>query len=307
MPTVSIVIPVYFNEQSLWPLFTELRQIEQQLNNQGVELELIFVDDGSGDGSLQELLKIKQQRQATKIIKLTRNFGAVHATRTGFMFVTGDCFMNLAADLQDPPDLILRVVEKWKSGSKFVLCARVHRHDPISSKIFAAIYYLLLRLFVVKDYPRGGFDLALMDRAFLPYLKNSSKNVNTPLFAYWLGFKPEVIHYIRREREHGKSRWNFWKRLKLFLDSILGFSIVPIRAISLLGLIVSILSFSYGLWILIQTQLGHRDVRGFATIVALVSFLLGLIIIMLGVIGEYLWRVFDETSNRPESVIDEIY
>ncbi|HVF71502.1 MAG TPA: glycosyltransferase family 2 protein [Chthoniobacterales bacterium] len=307
MKTVSVVTPVYYNEGSLGPLLTELLEVEARLQEGGMALELIFVDDGSGDRSFEELLKIKERRPATKIIKLTRNFGAIHATKTGFRFVTGDCFMNLAADLQDPPDLILQVIEPWQRGSKFVLATRSHRGDPLSSRFFAWVYYVLLRLFVVKDYPRGGFDLALMDKALLPYLNNSSKNINTPLFAFWLGFKPDVIEYARRKRTHGKSRWNFWKRLKLFIDAILGFSIVPIRMISLIGVIVSILSFGYGFLILFNTLVGRSAVPGFATIVALTSFLLGLVIIMLGVIGEYLWRIFDETNKRPEAVIDEIY
>lgn len=307
MKTVSVVVPVYYNEGSLAPLLNELLAIEDQLRKSEMGLELIFVDDGSGDRSFDELLKIKERRPATKVIKLTRNFGAIHATKTGFRYVTGDCFMNLAADLQDPPELILRVIEKWLAGSKFVLCVRTHRDDPMTAKFFAWLYYLLLRWFVVKDYPKGGFDLALMDKAMLPYLNNSSKNINTPLFAYWLGFKPEVIHYRRQERVHGTSRWNFWKRLKLFIDAILGFSIVPIRMISFFGVVISLLSFGYGFVILINTLLGHAAVPGFATIVALMSFLLGLIIIMLGVIGEYLWRIFDETNRRPEAVIDEIY
>lgn len=304
---VSIVVPVYWNEQSLAPLFTELQNVESELARKSCSLELIFVDDGSGDRSLEELLKIKAQREATKVVKLTRNFGAIHASKTGLHFVTGDCFMILAADLQDPPELILQMVERWRAGCKFVLCARTGRHDPMGAKLLSAFYYWLLRLFVVKDYPRGGFDLALMDRALLPYLQASSKNINTPLFAYWLGYKPEIIHYQRRERQHGKSRWTFSKRIKFFLDSILGFSILPIRMISLIGVIVSFLSFTYGFWIFINTVLGHTAVPGFATIVALMSFLLGLVIIMLGVIGEYLWRIFDEVNKRPESVIDDIY
>jgi polyisoprenyl-phosphate glycosyltransferase len=305
--TVSIVTPVYFNEGSLAPLLDELLVVEARLKDYEMGLELIFVDDGSGDGSFAELLKIKERRPATKIIKLTRNFGAIHATKTGFRFVTGDCFMNLAADLQDPPSLILQVVEKWLQGSKFVLAIRSHREDALSAKFFAWIYYVLLRLFVVTDYPRGGFDLALMDKSILPYLNNSSKNINTPLFAYWLGFKPDTIAYARRKREHGKSRWSFWKRLKLLIDAILGFSIVPIRMISFIGMIVSLLSFAYGFIILFNTLAGHGTVAGFATIVALISFLLGIVIIMLGIIGEYLWRIFDETNKRPEAVIDEIY
>jgi glycosyltransferase involved in cell wall biosynthesis len=307
MKTISVVVPVYYNEGSLGPLVDELSLVEAELHARDMALELIFVDDGSGDRSFEELMKIKQRRPETKIIKLTRNFGAIHATKTGFQFVTGDCFMNLAADLQDPPDLILRVIQPWQRGSKFVLAVRSHREDPISSKFFAWLYYVLLRLFVVSDYPRGGFDLALMDKALLPYLNGSSKNINTPLFAYWLGFKPDTIEYRRRRREHGESRWNFWKRLKLFIDAILGFSIVPIRMISLIGVVVSLLSFAYGFVILFNTLSGHGAVPGFATIVALISFLLGMVIVMLGIIGEYLWRIFDETNKRPEAVIDEIY
>jgi dolichol-phosphate mannosyltransferase len=307
MAKVSVVVPVYFNEQSLPPLFSELLKLEEALRQRGHALEIIFVDDGSGDNSLQELLGIKRQREATRVVKLTRNFGAVHASKTGLRFVTGDCFLILAADLQDPPELIPAMVAKWEAGCKFVICARVNREDPVISRLFSYLYYRLLRLFVVKDYPKGGFDLALMDRALLPYLQNCSKNINTPLFAYWLGFKPDIIYYTRKERRHGKSRWTFTKKVQFFLDSILGFSIVPIRMISLVGLIVSLLSFGYGFVILVNTLLGRSEVRGFATIVALIAFLLGLVIIMLGIIGEYFWRVFDETNKRPEAVIDEIY
>jgi dolichol-phosphate mannosyltransferase len=304
---ISIVVPVYFNEQSLPLLFEALSSIEKRLLEKNVEMELIFVDDGSTDSSLGELLKIKRLRESTKVIKLTKNFGAMHASKTGFQFVTGDCFLILAADLQDPPELILEMVDRWLAGAKFVLCKRTHRHDSAPTKLFAYIYYKLVRFFVVKDYPHRGYDLALMDRAMLAYLQTSSKNINLPLFAYWLGFKPEVILYKRQKRLFGKSHWTFSKRVKLFLDSLLGFSVVPIRLISLVGFFISLASFGYGTSILINGLLGNVVVLGFATIVTILSFLLGLIIIMLGVIGEYVWRIFDEINKRPESVIDEIY
>jgi dolichol-phosphate mannosyltransferase len=307
MAKVSIVIPVYFNEQSLPLLFSELLKVEGQLVSLGHSLELIFVDDGSGDNSLNELLRIKQQRPDVRVVKLTRNFGAVHASRSGLKFVTGDCFLILAADLQDPPELIIQMLEKWQAGTKFVMCARTERNDPLASKLFAYIYYRLLRWFVVPNYPRGGFDLALMDRALLPYLQDSAKNINPLVFSYWLGFKPEIIPYRRQERKFGKSRWSFGKKFVFFIDSILGFSIVPLRAISLVGVVVSLLSFAYGCLIFVGALLGRAEVRGFATIVALISFLLGLVIIMLGIIGEYLWRVFDEANKRPGAVIEDIY
>ncbi len=308
MKKVSVIVLVYYNEESLPLLFSELVKVENQLGGQDLELELIFVDDGSGDASLNELLKIKQQRESTKVIKLTRNFGGIHALKTGLQFLTGDCFIVLASDLQDPPELIPQMVQLWKQGAKYVLCAREDRRDPLWAKLFAKIYYWLLRLFVLQDYPPGGYDLALMDKVFLPHLKDSAKNIHPYLFAYWLGFKPEIIHYKRKERSHGHSRWTFSKKVKLFLDSLLGFSIVPIRAISGIGMLVSLVSFSYGIFIVISALLGRtEDVRGFATIVALLSFLLGLMIVMLGLIGEYIWRIFDEINKRPESVIEEIF
>jgi len=307
MAKVSVMTPVYFNEQSIQPLFVELTKVERALEAKGHTLEIIFVDDGSGDNSLAELLRVKEQRPATRIIKLTRNFGAMNASRVGYRFVTGDCVVGLAADLQDPPELIPRMVEKWEAGAKFVLCARTHRNDPVSTRWFSSLYYWLLRIFVTEHYPKGGFDLALMDKKMMPYIQNAGKHINLPLLEYWLGFKPEIIRYERQPRQHGKSRWSFARKLKVSFDSILGFSIVPIRVISLVGFVISLLSFGYGSLVIVSTLLGRAEVPGFATIVALVSFLLGLVIVMLGIIGEYLWRIYDETNQRPGAVIDEIY
>lgn len=304
---LSIVVPVYFNAGSLPLLFERLQEVEKELVSTKMDLELIFVDDGSGDASLNELLRIKQQRPETKVVKLSRNFGAVHASKCGFQFVTGDCFMILAADLQDPPELIMQMVNKWRVGSKFTICERISRDDPLISKLYAAAFYWLLHKLVMNDYPAGGYDMALMDRSLLAHVANSSKNLYTPLLAYWLGYKPEVIHYHRAKREHGKSRWTFKKKFKAFLDVMLGFSVTPIRLISAFGLVVATLSFFYGASVVVNALLGNVPVAGFAALAALIAFLLGLIIVMLGVIGEYLWRVFDEVNKRPEVVIDEIY
>ena len=304
---ISIVVPVYFNEQSLPHLFEALVSIENKLIEKNVEMELIFVDDGSGDGSFKELLEIKKRRQSTRVIKLTRNFGAVHAGKAGLQFVTGDCFLTLAADLQDSPELIISMIDKWLAGGKFIMCQRTHRDDPTASKLFAYIFYKLVRFFVIENYPSLGYGMALMDRSALPYMQQSGKNINPPLLAYWLGFQPQVILYERQKRIHGKSRWTFQKRVKLFLDSLLGLSAAPIRLISLIGVLVSIASFGYGIFIIISALRGKTVVQGFATIVTILSLLLGMVIIMLGVIGEYIWRILDELNKRPEVVIDEIY
>ncbi len=306
MRILSVVIPVYFNEGSLPVLFDELKGVEAQLAGLDLKLELVFVDDGSGDGSLAELLKIKGARPETKVVKLTRNFGAVHASKCGLQFVTGDCFMILAADLQDPPGLIVDMAKKWLAGSKFTICERSSRDDPLASRVFSKAFYWLVHRLVLRDYPSGGYDMALMDRALLPHLMTSSKNLYTPLLSYWLGYRPEVIKYHRPKRSHGSSRWTFRKRLAAMLDVILGFSVTPIRLMSAFGAVVAVVSFGYGISVVVHALLGKAPIAGFSALASLLAFLLGLVILMLGVIGEYLWRVFDEVNRRPETVIDEV-
>ena len=314
MKTLSIVVPVYYNEGSLRPLFDALVGVKAELAKRDVALQLIFVDDGSRDNSLQVLLELAEddamERGAVKVIKHSRNFGSMMALKTGFQFVEGDCFTVLTADLEDPPGLVIQMVDRWLEGSKYVICARAEREGNVRAKFFASVYHRLIQLLVFEDYPRGGFDIMLMDRGLLPHLQKSGKNVNLPILAHYLGFEPTVIEYHRMEREHGVSRWTFRKRLKLFVDSLLGFSMVPLRLISLIGLGIASLAFLYGFVVVVLALFGYpgfEENSGFATIAALISFLLGLIIVMLGIIGEYVWRIFDEVNHRPEAVIDEIY
>ena len=306
MPTLSIVVPVYFNEPSLPALSDRLKQLESRLLLRNVALELIFVDDGSGDGSYATLQKIRRDRPGTRLVKLTRNFGVISALKVGFGFVTGDACVTLAADLQDPPEVVDEMVDAWLGGSKFVICERASRDDPLASRIYSSLYYRLVRGMVIKDYPDGGFDLSLMDKALLPYLIDSAKSTYTPLLAYWLGYEPTIIKYHRQPREHGRSRWTFGKKLNACMDVIIGFSATPIRAMSLLGAMVALLSFAYGGTVVAWALLVERSMPGFATLVALVTFLLGLILLMLGVIGEYLWRMWAELNRRPDAVIDRV-
>lgn len=305
MKKLSIVVPVYFNEGSLPDLFEKLLYVETLLHQRDILLELIFVDDGSRDNSLSLLRQFATKRPGTKAIKLSRNFGAISAVKTGLNYITGDCFLFLAADLQDPPELIPEMIDLWKNGTKYIICERTDRHDPLGSKIFSTIYYKLLRKFVIANYPKNGFDLALMDAQLLPYLKDSGKHINFPLFPYWLGFTPEKIPYVRAAREHGKSRWTFGKKWKLLIDSIFSFSFAPVRLISAIGLVVSLASFAYGTVVVLSALFGKVEVPGFATLATLVSFLLGLIIVMLGVMSEYIWRIFDEVNRHPHAVIEE--
>ena len=308
MAVLSIVVPVYFNEGSLDELATELISVENSLTEIGIQLELLFIDDGSRDKSLDRLHDIRARRPATKVIQLTRNFGGVNAVQTALRFVSGDCFMFLAADLQDPPALILQMAKEWRAGSKYTICVRRERSDPILTRLFASVYYRLLRGLLLKDYPKGGFDLALMDKSFLPYMRDSAKNVNPNLYGFWMGVEPKTIFYKRNERKKGRSRWSFSKKLKFFIDTFVGFSFLPIRLISLVGVTTSALSFFFGVYTVFSAFLGVYDgTPGYATLVSLFLFLLGLIIFMLGVVGEYLWRILDEVNKRPRAVIEHAW
>jgi dolichol-phosphate mannosyltransferase len=305
--TLSMVIPVYYNADSLPELGENLARCEKAVVARGIRLEIILVNDGSGDDSLVRLLEFKRKRPETKVINLSRNFGAVAASKAGFQYVTGDGFMILSADLQEPVEQVIFMVDEWLAGEKFVVSARAERGDPLMTKIFAWVYYHLLEVLVVKGYPQGGFDLMLMDSVMLPYMKSSTKSTNPNLYAFWLGFKPRVLYYERRQRKYGRSRWTFGKKLRFLADTLSGFSVTPIRALSGFGAAIALLSFGYGTSTLVAALLENVPVRGFATLAVLISFFSGLILIMLGVLGEYLWRIFDAVNNKPESVVDEAF
>jgi glycosyltransferase involved in cell wall biosynthesis len=304
---LSLVIPVYYNAESLPELAKALQWLEGELDKRGIDLDLVFVDDGSGDHSLIELLKIKASRPASKVVKLTRNFGVVQAVRAGLRYVTGDAVAFMSADLQDPVEQVLAMVDAWLGGSRYVLSERRKRADPVFSRIMSAIYYALLRFFVAPDFPRRGYDLRLLDASVAKLHSSVPSYVNPMVFEFWLGFQPTVLEYDRPERRHGKSRWTFRKKFNFLLDTILGFSVRPLRFFSAIGAVVAVLSVLYGIKIIVHTIIVGGEIPGFPTLATLLAFFCSLILLMLGIIGEYIWRIFDQVTHRPESVIDELY
>lgn len=307
MKTFSIVVPVYFNELNIPHLIPRLQKLQEKLP--GYSLEFIFVDDGSEDNSYELLLEEQKKDSRIKIIKLSRNFGSMSAMQAGLQYVTGDCAGIIAADLQDPPELFWEMLDKWQQGSKVVMAFREGRKDSKLQTFFSNAYYYLLDAFALKGYPRGGFDLVLVDRQIVDELKQiSEKNTNIMNLIFWLGHDRSSIAYMRQKREHGTSRWTFSKKVKLLVDSFVNFSYIPIRFISAVGFITALLSFGYGILVLFLWcfSVTSVPVRGWASIVALITFLLGLIMIMLGIIGEYLWRILDETRKRPSYIVDKI-
>lgn len=307
MKSISIVVPVYYNETNLPDTIPQLLAVGDRLV--GYDFELIFADDGSGDNSLQILLDFQSKYPNTiKVVKLTRNFGAMAAVQAGFTVAGGDCVGVIAADLQDPPELFVEMIRYWESGIKAVFAVRQDREESLAQKFFSNAYYFLLRKMAVPDYPRGGFDFLLIDKQVVEQInKISEKNTNIFTLVFWLGFPHIQIPYVRKSRKMGRSRWTLQKKIKLFIDSFVSFSFVPIRVFSFIGLIVALFSFLYGAIVFIAWVNYKIDVKGYVPTMLALTFTSGLQMTMLGVLGEYIWRVLDEIRKRPTYVIDEVY
>jgi glycosyltransferase involved in cell wall biosynthesis len=306
MPKLSIVVPVYFNEASLPHLERALFNLEQELLQAGVVLELIFVNDGSADGSLAILREMQVRRPSSIVLNHLANQGSTSAIKTGLKYVTGDCFTYLAADLQDPPELLVEMVKEWKKGKRFVVRTRSSRQDPLLSRFFAWLNYKMVRLLVMPTYPEGGFDMAVMDKVFLPHLLRCGHNKNLAMFAWSLGIPAQILTYQRREREHGKSMWTFRKKLNYFIDSSVGFSVKPMRLATMAGFLIAAGCFMYAGVVVVGKFFGLIEVPGFAALAALLGFLNGCAFMFLGLLGEYVWRIYREMDRHADAVVEEI-
>ena len=305
--SLSIIVPVYFNEPNLPDTIPQLLGLAGSLP--GYQLELVFVDDGSGDRSLEVLLDFRDRHpEAIKVVKLTRNFGSMAAIQAGLTVATGDCVGMIAADLQDPPELFVEMVRHWEAGNKAVFAVRSDREEPALQKLFSNGYYALIRRFAIHDYPTGGFDFFLIDRQIAGEVNRiREKNTNLMTLIFWLGFKPILIPYVRRSRKKGKSRWTLGKKVKLFIDTFVAFSYFPIRLLSILGFLMASAAFLYGGFVFVYGAVFGVEVRGWVPTMVILTFTSGLQMAILGVLGEYLWRTLDETRGRPPYVIDEVY
>lgn len=301
---VSIVVPVFCNEGSLQDTYDQVRA-EFSAINDGYEYEFVFVDDGSKDNSYSVLKSISAQDPAVKLIRFTRNFGQMAALLAGLKAATGDCAITISADLQDPSDLIPQMIDKWSAGSEIVIAARLSRDDSIAAKWQSHIAYSLLRL-SHPQMPKGGFDYVLIGRKALDTF-NSVDNRNRYFQGdlLWSGYTTSVIGYHRRERKVGKSGYTFWKKMKNFLDAILVASYLPIRFISLVGLVIATLGLLYGTTVVLAWATGSVPFSGWAPIIIINLIVGGMTIITLGIIGEYVWRIYDEVRKRPNYVVLE--
>ncbi|MEM9670729.1 MAG: glycosyltransferase family 2 protein [Pseudomonadota bacterium] len=299
---ISVIVAVYQNEGALTETHAQIRALfDGPLQDH--QLELVFVNDGSTDGSLDELHRIRETDPAVKVITFTRNFGQMAAMLAGFNEASGEAVINISADLQDPVELIPQMVSQWQSGAEIVICYRTNRTDPVAAKAFSWLAYSMLRL-AVPQIPSGGFDYVLMDRVAMDQF--NAMDTRHRFFQgdlLWPGYRTNFIPYERRKRTIGKSQYNFGKKLKNFTDAMLDSSFLPIRAISLLGVFTSFMGVIYALSILIAWFRGATPFEGWAPLMMVVLIIGGLIMVMLGVIGEYVWRINEEVRKRPNYVI----
>ncbi len=299
---VSFVVAVYHNEGALTKTHEKIRAVFQGVLARH-DYEMIFIDDGSTDGSLAELLRLREQDANVKIITFTRNFGQMAAMLAGFKESVGDAVINISADLQDPVELIPQMVEKWESGSEIVICHRTDRSDSLLSGWFSQLAYAVLRI-SLPQIPSGGFDFVLMDRKVMDSF--NSVDVRHRFFQgdlLWTGYTTSLIPYVRLKRTIGKSQYNFGKKLKNFLDAVIDASYLPIRFISLIGVLTSALGLLYSVSIAVAWLRGETPFEGWAPLMIVVLLVGGLIMVMLGVIGEYIWRINEEVRKRPNYIV----
>ncbi len=307
MPKISIIIPCYFNEENI--PFTSKELIENEKNfDSDMLFEYVMVDDGSKDQTYAALLKFKAQYpDKVTLVKLAGNVGSYNAILAGMHHATGDCNVILAADLQDPPEMIPKMVEYWKKGIKFVVANRENREEGLAQKLFSNTYHRLIKKYALKNVPPGGFDLVLFDKQLREdVIKINERNTNQIYLLSWLNYDFVNIPYTRRKREIGKSRWTLQKKIKLFIDSFVSFSFAPIRLISIVGLVLGIIAFSYGVFIIISRMLGDIQVAGWSAMMVTFLFVSAFQMMALGIIGEYVWRALDAARGRPNFVIDEV-
>lgn len=303
MSKLSIIVPVYWNSDTLMLLYQDMKE---KILHKLEEYEIVFVDDGSGDNSWEIMNQIRGMDENVRLVRLSRNFGEHAAILAGLSVCTGDCAVTKQADLQEDSELILQLYEKWKEGNKVVLAVRAERDEGAVKKFFANLYYTLMRKLVVKDMPKGGFDCYLLDRQVIEVLLMlDEKNSALTLQVLWVGFKSDRVYFHRKNREIGKSRWTLSKKVKLVVDSMMSFSYFPVRFMSFLGSAYAIAAVVWGIVLVAQKLSGVEDMPGWTSLMVLMLFSFGVIMVMLGLLGEYIWRALDASRNRPPFLIDE--
>lgn len=301
---LSLIVPVLNEQESICAF---VQSVDQTFaDHPDITLELIFVDDGSTDSTLPLLRSLAEQDDRISVIVFSRNFGSHAALMAGFRQCTGDAAAYLAADLQDPPGILPRMIQRLNEGFDVVWGTRETRGDSFSVRLFSAVYSSLMRRLALREMPSTGIDVCVVSRKVIDVVTRIDEK-NTSIFGLilWSGFKQTFVPYQRRARVSGKSKWSSGKKIKLFVDSFVSFSSFPIRLVSYLGIGFSSLGFLYAILIVLRRVVLSVPIPGWSSLMVAVVTLAGLQLLMLGIVAEYLWRTFDESRHRPAYVIRE--
>ncbi|AVC43827.1 glycosyltransferase [Francisella tularensis subsp. novicida] len=302
----SIIIPVKDEAEGIEHLFARLMPILEKLPT---KYELVFINDGSNDNTLELLLEKQKDIPEIAIVDLSRNFGKEAALFAGFANCNGDAAISIDADLQDPPELILEMVQHWLDGYEVVTAVRENRDTDTSTKKHTAglFYKVMNKISDTKLTPNAG-DYRLLNRAAVnAFLELKEKIRFNKGLLTWIGFKEKIVYHAREERAAGQTKWNYWKLFKFSIDGITSFSRAPLEIWSYIGVVIALISFIYGSIIVLKSLLFGVDVPGYPSLVTFILFFSGLQMIGIGMLGSYIGRIFIETKHRPLYIIRQVH
>jgi glycosyltransferase involved in cell wall biosynthesis len=300
---VSIVVPVFNEEENLTPLLHRLfKALENDKN-----FEVLFVDDGSTDGTIDKLRLLSHQYSAVRYLSFSRNFGHQCALRAGLMHADGDCVISLDADLQHPPEVIPEMIARWREGFEIVLAVRLQENNiPFLKRLTSRLYYRMINWLSDIHIEEGAADFRLLDREVVSLLRRlPERNLFLRGIVHWVGFKKSIISYRQADRFSGTTKYSLGKMIRLAMQGITAFSVRPLRLATLLGLIIAGFTSMYALYAVMMYVFTDRTVTGWTSLIVSVLFLGGMQMFLLGIIGEYLGRLFMESKRRPDYIIRE--
>lgn len=303
--SLSLIVPFYNEGATVAMFFASTLPIVEEVTR---DYEIICINDGSEDNTLEELKKYHRKNVKIKLINFSRNFGKEAALTAGIECASADIVIPIDADLQDPPDLIPKMINKWQEGYNIVLAQRKSRKDKLFKRVTAWAYYKLFAYLTNDKFPPNVGDFRLFDKKVIEVIRLLPEKTRfmKGIFS-WVGFKSAIVYYDRPHRIQGTTKLPFLKLLKLAFDGIFSFSTKPLRVWLYIGLFFSTISFLYASFLILKTLILGVDLPGYASIMVTILFIGGLQLVSLGVIGEYIARIYKETKNRPIYIIESKY
>lgn len=301
---ISIVIPAFNEEKSLRILHKSIKNVMSKIHE---DYEIVFIDDNSSDKTIDVISALAKKDKKVRGIKFSRNFGSHNAIYCGLMHAKGQGVVTIAADMQDPPEMIHKLWTKWQEGFDVVWATRDKRlGESIPTLFFARVFYIIMRKVIgINEIPKNGSDFFLIDRKVVDALKNyNEKDLHLMNLICWIGFKQTVIPYTKQPRIHGVSGWSLTKKINFFLDSIISFSHLPLRIMSLLGVLLGTLGFVY-LTVVLYAKFTGSVVSGWSSLMAVILLISGFQFFLTGLMGEYLWRTLEQSRSRPRYIIEK--